>query len=55
MQFSASTFMTDSAHIYTVKNSFQIAKEIADQDPGFFMASLDIKPIYHNRRYKCLL
>ena len=39
--------------MYTVKNSFEFAKEIADQDPGLFMASLISSPsllTYHYRR-----
>ena len=31
-----------TTNMYTVKNSFEFAKEIADQDPGLFMASLDV-------------
>ena len=28
--------------MYTMKNSFEFAKKIADQDAGLFMASLDV-------------
>ena len=34
--------------MYTVKNSFDFAKEIADQDPGLFMASLDVQSLFTN-------
>ena len=34
--------------MYKVKTSFEFAKEIADQDPGFFMASMDIKSLFTN-------
>ena len=34
--------------MYTVKNSFEFAKEIADQDPGLFMASLDVESLFTN-------
>ena len=29
--------------MYTIKNSFEFSKEIADQYPGYFMASLDVE------------
>ena len=29
-------------NMYTIKNSFEFSKEIADQYPGYFMASLDV-------------
>ena len=28
--------------MYTIKNSFEFSKGIADQDPGLFIASLDV-------------
>ena len=31
--------------MYTVKNTFEFPKEIADQDSGLFIASLDVKPL----------
>ena len=34
--------------MYTVKNSIDFAKEIADQDPGLFMASLDVQSLFTN-------
>ena len=34
--------------MYIVKNSFEFAKEITDQDPGLFMASLEIEPFFTN-------
>ena len=37
-----------TTNMYTVKNSFEFAKEIADQDPGLFMASLDIESLFTN-------
>ena len=35
-----------TTNMYTVKNSFDCAKEIADQDPGLFMASLNVEPFF---------
>ena len=37
-----------TTNMYTVKDSIEFAKEIADQDPGFFMASLDVKSLFTN-------
>ena len=37
-----------TTNMYTVKNSFEFAKEITDQDPGLFMASLDIESLFTN-------
>ena len=37
-----------TTNMYTVKNSFEFAKEIADQDPGLFMASLDVESLFTN-------
>ena len=37
-----------TTNIYTVKNSFEFSKEIADQDPGLFMASLDVESVFTN-------
>ena len=34
--------------IYNVKNSFEFATEIADQDPVFFTASLDVRSLFTN-------
>ena len=34
--------------MYTIKNSFEFSKEIADQDLGLFMASLDVKSLFTN-------
>ena len=34
--------------MYTTKNSFEFSKEIADQDPGLFMTSLDVKSLFTN-------
>ena len=34
--------------MYTVKNSLEFAKEIADQDPGLFMANLDVESLFNN-------
>ena len=31
-----------------VKSSFEFAKEIADQGPGLFMASLDVESLFTN-------
>ena len=30
----------------TVKNSFEFSKEIREQNPGYFMASLDVEPLF---------
>ena len=35
-------------NMYTVKNSFKFAKEIADQGPGLFMSSLDVESLFTN-------
>ena len=37
-----------TTNMYTIKNSFESSKEIADQDPGFFMASLDVESLFAN-------
>ena len=37
-----------TANMYTVKNSFEFSKEIADQDPGLFMPSLDVESLLTN-------
>ena len=37
-----------TTNIYTIKNSFEFSKEIADQDPGLFMASLDVESLFIN-------
>ena len=34
--------------MYTVKNSFEFTKEIADQDPGLFIVSLDVESLFTN-------
>ena len=31
---------------FTIKNSFEFAKEVIEQDPGLFMASLDIESLF---------
>ena len=33
---------------FTIKNSFEFAKEVIEQDSGLFMASLDVDPIFTN-------
>ena len=35
-----------TTNMYTVKNNFEFAKEIAEQDPGLFMASLDVESLF---------
>ena len=40
--------------MYIVKNNYEFAKEIANQDPGLFMVSLDVEPLF-KRDYKCVL
>ena len=37
-----------TTNMYTVKNSFAFSEEIADQDPGLFMASLDVECLFNN-------
>ena len=37
-----------TTNMYTVKNSFEFSKEIADQDPGLFIASLDVESLFTN-------
>ena len=37
-----------TTNIYIVKNSVEFAKEIADQDPGLFMASLEVEFLFTN-------
>ena len=37
-----------TTNIYTVKNSFEFTNEIADQDPGLFMVSLDVESLFTN-------
>ena len=37
-----------TTNMYTVKNSFGFSKEIADQDPGLFMASLNVESLFTN-------
>ena len=37
-----------TTNMYTIKNSFEFSKEIADQDPGLFMASLDVESLFTN-------
>ena len=32
--------------MYTVKNSFEFSKKIADQDPGLFFASPDVDSLF---------
>ena len=38
---------TVSTNMYTVKNSFEFAKEIVDQDQGLFRASPDVKFLFN--------
>ena len=33
---------------FTVKNSFEFAKEVIEQDSGLFMASLDVESLFTN-------
>ena len=37
-----------TTNMYTIENSFDFAKEIADQDSKLFMASVDIKSLFTN-------
>ena len=37
-----------TTNMYTVKNSFEFAKQTADQGPGLFMTSLDIESLFTN-------
>ena len=36
------------ANEFTIKNSFEFAKEITEQDSGFFMARLDVESLFTN-------
>ena len=40
-----------TTNMYTVKNAFKFGKEIADQDPGIFMASLGVESLFTNIPY----
>ena len=33
---------------FTIKNSFEFAKEVIEQDSGLFMASLDVESLFTN-------
>ena len=37
-----------TTNMYTVKNNSEFAKEIAEQDPRLFMASLDAESLFTN-------
>ena len=37
-----------ATNMCTIKNSFAFSKEIADQDPGLFMTSLDVESLFTN-------
>ena len=37
-----------TTNMYTIKNSFEFSKEIADQHPGLFTASLDVESLFTN-------
>ena len=37
-----------TSYMYTIKNSFEFSREIADQDPGLLMASLDVESLFTN-------
>ena len=37
-----------TANEFTIKNSFEFAKEITEQDSGFFMARLDVESLFTN-------
>ena len=37
-----------TTNMYTIKSSFEFSKEIANQNPGLFMASLDVEPLFTN-------
>ena len=37
-----------TTNMYTIKNSFEFSKQIADQDPGLFVASLDVESLFTN-------
>ena len=43
---------TVSTNMYTVKNSFEFAKEIVDQDQGLFRAGLDVKFLFNKIHLK---
>ena len=33
---------------FTIKNSFEFAKEVIEQDSGLFMSSLDVESLFNN-------
>ena len=37
-----------TANEFTIKNTFEFAKEITEQDSGFFMARLDVESLFTN-------
>ena len=37
-----------TTNMYTLKNSFEFSKDIVHQDPGLFMASLDVESLFNN-------
>ena len=37
-----------TTNVYAIRNNFEFSKEIADQDPGLFMASLDVGSLFTN-------
>ena len=41
-----------TTNVYTVKNSFEFAKKIADQGAGLFMGSLDVESLFTNKQLK---
>ena len=47
-KFLVSLLEAITTTMYPVKNSFEFAKEIADQDPGLFMASPDVEYLFTN-------
>ena len=42
------SLIQNSTHTFLIQNSFKFAKEIADQDPGLFRASLDVQSLFTN-------
>ena len=37
-----------TTNMYTIENNFEFPKEIADQEPGLFMSSLDVESLFTN-------
>ena len=45
---SDSSKFSSKIFFFTIKNSFEFAKEVVEQDSGLFMASLDVESLFIN-------